>query len=121
MPIYEYRCKSCKKKVALLILSRSTAPLCSHCGSGDLTRLFSRFAAPKSEEARLESMADPSKLGDIDENDPASMAKFMKRMGKEFGDELGEDFEEEIDAAVEEAAHGGTGTEEAGPGETTLP
>lgn len=113
MPIYEYRCNSCKKKVAILILSHSTNPLCSHCGGGDLTRIFSRFAAPKSEEARLESMADPGKWGDIDENDPASMARFMKRMGKEFGDELGEGFEEEIDAAVEEAGHGGTGTEEA--------
>ena len=102
MPIYEYRCNSCKKKVTLLILSRSTQHLCSQCGSGDLTRLFSRFAAPKSEEARMESMADPSKWGDVDENDPASMAKFMKKMGKEFGDDLGGDFEEEIDSAVEE-------------------
>lgn len=116
MPIYEYRCNNCKKKVSLLILSRETKPLCSKCGSIDLTRLFSRFAAPKSEEARLESLADPGKWGDIDENDPSSVARFMKRMkkmGKEFGDELGEGFEEEIDAAVEDAAHVGTGTEEA--------
>lgn len=106
MPIYEYRCNNCKRRVTLLILIRSTQPLCSHCGSGDLTRLFSRFAAPKSEEARLESLADPSKWGDIDENDPASIARFMKKAGKEFGDELGEGFEEEIESAVEEASHG---------------
>jgi len=68
-------------------------------------RVFSsRFAAPKSEEARLESLADPGKWGDIDENNPASMAKFMKKMGKEFGDELGEDFEQEVESAVEEAS-----------------
>ena len=106
MPIYEYRCNSCKKRVALLILSQSTQPVCSHCGSSDLTRLFSRFAAPKSEEARLESMADPGKWGDIDENDPASVARFMKKMGKEFGEELGEDFEQEMESAVEEASQG---------------
>ena len=106
MPIYEYRCNDCKKKITLLILNRSEQPLCSICGGSNLSRLLSRFAAPKSEEARLESMADPGKWGDLDENDPSSMAKVMKKMGKEFGDELGDDFEQELDAAVEEAAHG---------------
>ncbi len=117
MPIYEYRCNSCKKKLALLILSRSDQPLCNHCGSSDLTRLFSRFAAPKSEEARLESMADPGKWGDIDEGDPASMARFMKKMGKEFGDELGEDFEQEMESSAEEAAHGDHAAGETSPPE----
>ena len=112
MPIYEYRCNSCRKKIALLILNRSEQTICSHCGSADLRRLISRFAAPKSEEARLESMADPGKWGDIDENNPASMARFMKKMGKEFGDELGEDFNEEIESAAEEAAHGGSSSDE---------
>ncbi|MEK6560220.1 MAG: zinc ribbon domain-containing protein [Nitrospirota bacterium] len=108
MPIYEYRCNNCRKKVTVLILNRSDQPpVCNHCGSSELTRLISRFAAPKSEEARLESLADPGKWGDIDENNPASMAKFMKKMGKEFGDELGEDFEQEVESAVEEASTGG--------------
>src|SRR3972149_1974405 len=108
MPIYEYRCNLCKKKVTLLILSRYTQAQCSHCGGSDLTRLLSRFAAPKSEEARMESLADPSQWGDIgDENDPASMVKFMKKMGREYGEELGEDFEQELEPAAEEAAHGG--------------
>ncbi len=115
MPIYEYRCNDCKKKITLLVLNRSDQPLCSACGGSSLTRLLSRFAAPKSEEARLESMADPGKWGDLDENDPASMAKVMKKMGKEFGDELGDDFEQELDAAVEEAAHGES------PGGETMP
>ena len=107
MPIYEYRCNACRKKVAVLILNRSAEePVCTNCGSKELSSLFSRFAAPKSEEARLESLADPSKWGDVDENDPASMARLMKKMGKEFGDELGEDFEQEVESAVEEASKG---------------
>lgn len=111
MPIYEYRCNNCRKKVAVLILNRSAEePVCTLCGSNELTRLFSRFAAPKSEEARLESLADPGKWGDIDENNPAGMAKFMKKMGKEFGDELGEDFEQEVESAVEEASKGEDGS-----------
>ena len=114
MPIYEYRCNNCRKKVSALILNRSDQPpVCNHCGNSELTRLFSRFAAPKSEEARLESLADPAKWGDVDENDPASMARIMKNMGKEFGDELGEDFEQEVESAVEEASKGDHETSDA--------
>ena len=60
---------------------------------------MSRFAAPKSEEARLESLADPSNFGDLDENDPQSMARWMKKMGREMGEDVGEDFEETLDEA----------------------
>jgi hypothetical protein len=63
---------------------------------------MSRFTTVKSEEARLESLADPSSLGDLDENDPASAARFMKRMGRELGDDLGEDFESAVDEALSE-------------------
>lgn len=116
MPIYEYRCNNCRKKVAVLILKQpAEEPVCNYCGSSELTRLISRFAAPKSEEARLESLSDPGKWGDIDENNPASMAKFMKKMGKEFGDELGEDFEQEVESAVEEASQGEDGSPDASP------
>ena len=40
----------------------------------------------------MESLADPSKFGDLDENDPQSMARFMKKMGREMGEDLGDDF-----------------------------
>ena len=58
---------------------------------------MSRFAAPKSEEARMEALADPSKLADLDENDPRSMARFMKKMGKEMGEDLGGDLDEALE------------------------
>lgn len=104
MPIYEYRCCECKKRVSVLTLSASQASttVCTFCGSANLERLMSRFASPKSEEARLESFADPSKFGDVDENDPQSMARFMKKMGQEMGEDMGDDFDE----ALEEAGSG---------------
>src|SRR5689334_16993731 len=94
MPIYEYRCADCKKRISLLILSVSQSPTaaCTFCGSANLDRLMSRFASLKYEEARLESFADPSKFGDVDENDPQSMASFMKKMGQEMGEDIGDDF-----------------------------
>ena len=107
MPIYEYRCRDCKKKSALLVLSPSNPPplACKHCGSATLERVMSRFAAPKSEEARMDAMADPSRLGDVDENDPQSMARFMKKMGQE----MGEDFGDELDEAMDGAGNGEPG------------
>lgn len=71
-----------------------------------MARLISRVARIRSEESRLESLADPSKLGGLDENDPASMARWMKRMGKEMGEDLGEDVDSMVDQAMEEEMAG---------------
>ena len=117
MPIYEYECHGCRRRVSLLVLvpSRADTPRCPRCGSEDLSRLMSRFATVKSEDARLESLADPSQYGDVDENDPRSVARFMKKMGEEMGEDLGDD----LDAAVEETlgADGEGGTDAMGMGD----
>jgi putative FmdB family regulatory protein len=108
MPIFEYRCRDCGRKTTALVLARAREAevRCKRCGGANLEKLFSRFATPKSEEARLESMADPSALGDLDENDSASVARWMKKFGKEMGEDLGEDFDQ---AMEEEMAGGGAG------------
>jgi putative FmdB family regulatory protein len=113
MPIYEYRCADCGRKTQVLTLSVKTAvePKCRHCGGANLTKLVSRVAFLRSEESRLESLADPSSLSGLDENDPKSVARWMKKMGREMGEEAGEDFDGEVDRAVEEMGHeeGGEG------------
>jgi putative FmdB family regulatory protein len=100
MPLYEYRCTACRARVTVLTLrvGEEAHPTCDRCGSAALERLMSRFAMVRSEESRLGALADPSKLGDLDENDPKSMARWMKRVGGELGDELGG---EDLDAMVE--------------------
>jgi len=100
MPIYEYRCRKCGKRFSVLTLRVSEKPSaqCDKCGSRAADRLMSRFAMPKSEEARMESLADPSNLGGLDENDPKSVARWMRKMGKEAGEDLGgEDFDHMMD------------------------
>ena len=57
----------------------------------------------------LESLADPSSFSGLDENDPGSVARWMKKMGREMGEEAGEDFEAEVDRAMEESEVGGEG------------
>jgi len=51
----------------------------------------------KSEESRLETMGDPANLGDLDEQDPRSVARWARRMGKEVGEDLGPEFDEMVD------------------------
>ena len=114
MPIYEYECGGCRRRVSLLVrsISNPALPRCPRCGSAELSRLMSRFATVKSEDARLDSLADPSSYGDLDENDPKSVARFMKRMGQEMGEDMGED----LDAAMDEAMAEGDGGGDAGDG-----
>ena len=114
MPIYEFECRSCHRNTAALVMVRErvTDVRCKHCGGADLERLWSRFASPKSEDARLESLADPSAMSGVDENDPRSVAQFMKRMGKEMGEDVGDD----IDQAIEQDSGGGGGDDDVGGG-----
>ena len=100
MPLYEYRCLDCKKRSTILVLSLANqAPAaCSHCTSARVERILSRFASPKSEEARLDALADPGNLAGLDENDPQSVARFMKTMGEEMGEDLGDDLSEAMES-----------------------
>jgi len=109
MPIYEYLCQDCGKISSFIVLRIRDPyqPHCKQCQSRKMTKLISRVARVRSEESRLESLADPSKLGELDENDPASMARWMKRMGKEMGEDLGEDFDTMVDQAMDEEAKAG--------------
>ena len=100
MPLYEYLCLDCKKRSTVLVLSLANQKpaACSHCASARVERILSRFASPKSEEARIEALADPSNLAGLDENDPQSMAQFMKKMGREMGEDIDDDLSEAMES-----------------------
>ncbi len=105
MPIYEYRCSDCGKTSSHLVIKRDDfSPYCKYCGSRSVTKLVSRINVRLSEETRLEKLADPAIMGGLDENNPKSMAKWMKKMGGLVGDELGEDLDQVVDEAMEEVA-----------------
>ena len=105
MPIYEYYCDRCKKVSSFLLLraTEEIEPYCKSCDTKDVRRILSRVSILKSEESRMESLLDPSKLSGLNENDPRSVEKLMKRMGRELGDELGEGFEQEMEEAMSES------------------
>jgi len=100
VPIYEYRCADCKRRSSLFFGSFSAAeraePRCEHCGSANIARLVSRVAFLKSEESRLDDL-DESSFGDVDENDPKSIARWARKMGEQLGEDAGDDFKEMVE------------------------
>jgi putative FmdB family regulatory protein len=101
MPIYEYRCADCKRRSSLYYQTFSAAssavPTCSHCGSSNLSKLVSRVFQMKSEDAQLDDLADPSNFGDLDENDPKSVARWARKLGQQMGEDLGDDWGDMVD------------------------
>jgi putative FmdB family regulatory protein len=114
MPIYEYRCRDCGEKSTFITLSIKSPfeARCKRCRSRNLEKIISRVAVFRSEEGRIESLADPSKLTDLNEKDPKSVARWMKKMGKEMGEDLGEDFDRAAEEAAEEGKETGEGQDE---------
>ena len=105
MPIYEYRCNGCRRRVQLFFRSFAAAehPVCSHCQSTDLSRLPSRVARVRSESETADFLADPSNLAGLDADDPRSIAEWARRMADGAGVDMGDDYEE----MMEEMEHGG--------------
>ena len=99
MPIYEYRCHGCRRRVSVFFRSFGSIgnPVCPECGSTDLSKLVSRVAVMKSEESRMEDLADPSSLSGLDENDPKSVARWARKMGESLGEDMGPEYNEMID------------------------
>ncbi|HBA83978.1 MAG TPA: hypothetical protein DCZ95_07795 [Verrucomicrobia bacterium] len=107
MPIFEYQCDKCRKAASFLVRSLSShkPPVCPKCGHEKMTKLLSKFAAVSGSKAEstggdsgmgsgLESMPDMSMLEGIDENDPRSMGRVMRRMAEETGEQMPPEMDE---------------------------
>lgn len=122
MPTYEFRCLDCRKKVELFMTYQEygeAEPLCPYCQGKNLQRKIGRIRVARSEESRLESMADPARLASL-EDDPRALGGMMRQMGEQVGEEMGSEFNEvvsrleagqspeEIDSAMPDLGGGGT-------------
>lgn len=103
MPVYEFRCSDCGRKCELLVgmTAEPDAETCPHCGSAKLSRLVSRFRRGRSEDSRVDEMADQLELtGEPDS--PAAMRSLVREMGKAMDDDLSDEMEEMFEADMEE-------------------
>lgn len=133
MPIYEFRCLKCGRVSSFFARSVTTDadPDCPHCGHGEMKRVLSGFAIGKGSsggggDAFEDDMGDMPDLDGLDEQDPRSLGRFLRRAAEQAGEDLdpemdeicgrleaGEDperIEEEMGEALDE------GMEEAGGG-----
>ena len=101
VPSYDFRCKDCRHTFTVTVNSvadiETVSPRCPECKSRDLSRLIRRVRLMTSDDTRMERLADPSRLGGLDENDPRGMARMMRDMATESGEDLGEEFGEVVD------------------------
>lgn len=99
MPKYEYRCLDCKRRFEVYLSYDEYGKQsvhCAYCNSEDVQRRIDRIRIAKSEESRLENLADPSNLAGL-EDDPKALAKMMRQMGSEMDEDLGSEYEEVLD------------------------
>ncbi len=94
MPIYQYDCAGCRKRVDVFFrsISRVSDPVCPECGGKKLTRAISRIARSRSTRDAIDSIDFNQELGHLEGKDEKSFAKWARRMGDQFDGALGTDF-----------------------------
>lgn len=98
MPIYPYRCLNCHKRfeVFLSYSEYGVKPVhCPHCQSEQVQRRLIRVRIARSEDSRLDDLAD---TGDLDglEEDPRALGRMMRKMSHELGEDMGPELHEVI-------------------------
>ena len=101
MPIYEYRCADCRKKVSIFFRSFSAVEQehiqCPICHGTRLTKMVSKVRVIRGAAASSgEDSFDDSMLDDLNENDPRSLGRMMRRMADETGEDMGPEFGEVV-------------------------
>ena len=117
MPLYEFRCEECEKRFTFLagMIAESSEALCPRCGSSRLKKLMSSFRRGRSDDERMEVLAERLETSDLD--DQASARRFAREMGREMGAETGEDMSDEIEEMIEMESRG----DDLNEGEAGLP
>ena len=99
MPTYDYNCLDCRKRFDVFMSYKDygVKPVtCTHCGGSRVQRRLNRIRILKSDENRLESLADPAKLAGM-EDDPQAMAKMFRELGSASGEQMPPQFNEIVD------------------------
>ena len=104
MPIYEFICQDCHKRMSFLVrdISAPFAPKCSSCGNSNLSRVISGFAYHKSLKTVWEESGEPTMhpAGDY-YRDPRNIGRWVENKFQDMGQEMPSQIQEKIRAARE--------------------
>jgi putative FmdB family regulatory protein len=104
MPIYEFVCRNCQRRISFLIrdISAPFVPKCSSCGNTNLSRVVSGFAHHRSLRTVWEESGEPTMHpGDDYYRDPRNIGRWVEKRFQDMGQELPPQIQEEIQAARE--------------------
>ena len=101
MPVYEYRCRRCKRRTAKLFktLAAVETPTCAHCGSRRLDRLYSRVSVRRGGSGGVDDGSDDvagfdsDLMSGLESGDPRSLARMARQASDEMGEEIPGEFE----------------------------
>ena len=100
MPTYDFICNNCNQRFDVFMTfaeyGKKTVK-CIHCSSKNVRRRMTKVRIAKSEETRMESMADDFSGFEGIEEDPKAMGQMMRKMGNQMGEDLPPEFDEVVD------------------------
>ncbi len=99
MPVFEYRCRACGRQFSALIgmTSEPDDDACPRCGAKSAERLVSRFSRSRTEDDRVDEMADRMELFGEPES-PSDVRTLVREMGKAMDEDLSDEMEEVFEA-----------------------
>lgn len=83
MPVYEYRCNDCQRRLSVFVrgFSETPEPVCDACGSNKVRRLFSTFARIKTDKDVYDEILNDNQLTErMMANDPSAMLEWSRKM-----------------------------------------
>jgi putative FmdB family regulatory protein len=102
VPIFEFRCQACNHKFATLVgmVAENSDTSCPKCKSSITSKLVSRVAKFRTEEGRIDEMAD--RLETMDEPEAGSqMRDLLRELGKASDDDVSDEMEDMFEADME--------------------
>jgi len=100
MPTYDFICNNCNERFDVFLTFAEYGKKkvsCTHCGSKNVRRRMTKVRVAKSEESRMDAMADDFSGFEGLEDDPKAMGRMMRKMGKEMGEDLPPEFDDVVD------------------------
>jgi putative FmdB family regulatory protein len=100
MPTYDFICNNCNQRFDVFMTFSEYGKkrvTCTHCKSKNVRRRMTKVRIAKSEDSRMDNMADDFSGLEGLEDDPRAMGQMMRKMGKQMGEDLPPEFNEVVD------------------------